>query len=46
MKLYITWNNMKKNYLVICATQFSGGALLKKLKYFEGMLNIFEISRV
>ena len=28
------------------ATQPAGGLLLKKLKYFEVMLNIFELSRV
>ena len=32
--------------LVICATQLSSGLLLKKLKYFEVMLNNFEFSRV
>ena len=32
--------------LVICATRLACGILFKKLKYFEGMLNIFEISRV
>ena len=31
---------------MICATQLAGGVLLKKLKYFEVMLNIFEFSRV
>ena len=35
-----------KKTLVICATQLAGGLLLKKLKYFEVMLNIFELSRV
>ena len=30
----------------MCATQLAGGLLLKKLKYFEVMLNIFEYSRV
>ena len=30
----------------ICATQFSGGLLLKILKYFKVMLNIFEFSYV
>ena len=28
------------------ATQPAGGLLLKKLKYFEVMLNIFELPRV
>ena len=32
--------------LVICATQLAAGLLLKKLKYFEVMLNIFEFSLV
>ena len=32
--------------LVICATRLACGILFKKLKYFEGMLNIFEFSRV
>ena len=36
---------MRKS-LVVCATQFAGCLLLKKLKYFEAMLNIFQISRV
>ena len=36
---------MKKS-IVACATQLAGGLLLKKLKYFEVMLNIFEFSRV
>ena len=31
---------------ITCATQLAGGLLLKKLKYFEVMLNIFEFSRV
>ena len=31
--------------LVTCATQLAGGLLLKRLKYFEVMLNIFEFSR-
>ena len=32
--------------LVISATQLAGGLLLKKVKYFEVMLNIFAFSRV
>ena len=32
--------------LAILATQRAGGLLLKKLKYFQVMLNIFELSRV
>ena len=33
-------------YMRICATQFAGCLLLKKLKHFEVMLNIFEFSQV
>ena len=46
------WNyNTNKNKhvritLVICATQLADGSLLKKLKYFEVMINVFEFSRV
>ena len=32
--------------LVISTTQLAGGLLLKMLKYFELMLNIFELSHV
>ena len=32
--------------LVICVNQLAGGLLLKKLKYFEVMLNMFELLRV
>ena len=32
--------------LVICATQLADGLLLKMLKCFKVMLNIFEYSRV
>ena len=35
-----------KSSLVICATQPASGVLLKKLKYFKAMLNIFKFSRV
>ena len=35
-----------KKILVICATQLAGGLSLKKLKYPEVILNIFEFSRV
>ena len=31
---------------LICAAQLAGGLLLKKLKYFEVMLNIFGFSQV
>ena len=37
--------NVRKS-LVICATQLAGCLLLKKLKHFEVMLNIFEFSQV
>ena len=30
----------------MCPTQLAGCVLLKKIKYFEVMLNIFELSRV
>ena len=30
----------------MCETQYAGGLLLKKVKYFKFMLNIFEFSRV
>ena len=36
---------MRKS-LALCVAQLIGGVLLKKLKYFEVMLNIFEFSRV
>ena len=39
----ILWNyntNGNRKSPVICATQLAGGSLLKKLKYFEIMLNI------
>ena len=39
-------NNHVRKALVICATQLAGGLLLKMLKYFEVMLNIFEFSNV
>ena len=32
--------------LVICATQLADGSLLKKLKYFEVMINIFKFQLV
>ena len=32
--------------LVLCETLVAGGALLKMLKYFEGILNIFEFLHV
>ena len=39
----LPWHyNTKRNSLVTWATQLAGGLLLKKLKYFEFMLNIFE----
>ena len=33
-----------KKSLTICATQLAGSVLLKKLKYFEVILSIFEFS--
>ena len=33
-------------FIGICRTPLAGGLLLKKLRYFEVMLNIFEFSRV
>ena len=46
----LSWNyelkwNVRKS-LVICASQLAGAVLLKKLKCFKDMLNIFEFSRV
>ena len=35
-----------KKSLVICATHLAGGAFLKMQKYFEAMLNMFEIIHV
>ena len=35
-----------RNSFVICKTQPAGGVLLKMIKYFEIMLNIFEFSPV
>ena len=35
---------MKRKHLVICATQLAGGLLLKKLRYFEVMINIFVLN--
>ena len=44
------YKNHRKQYvrksLVICATHLAGGLLLKILKYFKVMLNIFEFSHV
>ena len=45
MEQYEQEKHVRKS-LVICATQLAGGLLLKKLKYFEVMLNIFEFLRV
>ena len=39
-------NNMYEYPFVIYTTRLAGGLLLKMLKYFELMLNIFEFSRV
>ena len=38
-------NNVQEDPL-LCATQLAGGLMLRKLKYFEVMLNIFEFSQV
>ena len=35
-----------KKILVICATQLGGGLLLKKLEYFEVMLNFSKLSQL
>ena len=40
------YKNLLWKSLVKFATQLAGGLLLKKLKYFEVMLNIFEFSRM
>ena len=37
-------NNIQENPLLHKVTQLAGGVLLKNLKYFEVMLNIFEFS--
>ena len=39
-------NNMQENPLLHNVTQLAGGVLLKNVKYFEVMLNIFEFSWV
>ena len=36
--------NMQENPLLHNVTQLAGGVLLKNVKYFEVMLNIFEFS--
>ena len=46
MKLYYEQGQHVRESLAICTTQLAGSLLLKKLKYFEVMLNIFEFSRV
>ena len=35
------YNTNRNNLVFICATKLVGGLLLKRLKYFEVMLNIF-----
>ena len=45
MELYEQEQHVRKS-IAICATQLAGGLLLKKLKYFEVMLNIFEFLQV
>ena len=46
MELYYEQEQHARKSLLMCATQLAGGLLLKELKYFEVMLNIFEFSRV
>ena len=46
VKLQHEQEQQVRKSLVICATQFAGSLLLKKLKYCEIMLNIFELLRV
>ena len=46
MELWYEQEKHIRKPLVICTTQHAGGLLLKKLKYFEVMLNIFEFLRV
>ena len=46
MELQYEQESHVRKSLVICATQLERGLLLKKLKYFEVMLNIFEFPRV
>ena len=41
----LEYEHVRKS-LATCATQLAGGLLLKKLKYFEVMLNNFEFSHV
>ena len=36
----------RSTFPVMCATQLVGGLLLKMLKYFKVILNIFEFSHV
>ena len=43
MELQYEQEDLRRS-VVICATQVPGSALLKMLKYFEVMLNIFEFS--
>ena len=38
--------HVKRKSVIISATQLAGGLLLKILKYFEVVLNIFQFSRV
>ena len=37
---------MQEKHIIICVTELVGDLLLKKLKYFEAVLSIFEFSRV
>ena len=46
MELYYEQEQHIRKSLAICATQLASSLLLKKLKYVEVMLNIFEFLRV
>ena len=46
MELQYEQEQHVRKSLAICVTQLEGGLLLKRLKYFEVKLNIFELSKV
>ena len=46
MELQYEQEQHVRQSFVIFAIQFAGGLLLKKLKHFEVVLNIFEFTRV
>ena len=46
MKSYELIQKHMRKSLVLCETQLTGSILLKKLKYFDVMLHIFQISYV